>query len=76
MRQLFLNFFAEDEKKFKNHWHPQYTDSTDLIFKAFKKLFISWHCPFKAEKGKGKATGFPLGRGEEGEKSPFPAKVP
>ncbi len=24
-----------------------YTESTDLILKAFKKLFISWHCPFK-----------------------------
>ncbi len=25
-----------------------YTESTDLIFKSFKKLFISWHCPFKS----------------------------
>jgi hypothetical protein len=22
-------------------------ESTDLIFKAFKKIILSWHCPFK-----------------------------
>jgi hypothetical protein len=38
MRQLFLTFFAEDANKFKNHWHLQYTDSTDLIFKAFNQI--------------------------------------
>jgi hypothetical protein len=26
-----------------------YTESsTDMTFKAFKKWFISWHCPFKS----------------------------
>ncbi len=25
-----------------------YTENIDLIFKALKKLFISWHCPFKS----------------------------
>jgi hypothetical protein len=22
---------------------------TDMIFKAYNKLFISWHCPFKKD---------------------------
>jgi len=45
----------QELKKYSSiHWRCQkfkktigaYTESTDLIFKALKKLFISWHCPF------------------------------
>jgi hypothetical protein len=45
----------EHKKYFSRHWRCQkifktigaYTESTDKIFKAFKKLFISWHYTFK-----------------------------
>ncbi len=48
----------ELKKYFSRHWRCKknsktigaYTESTALIFKAFKKLFISWHCPFKCGK--------------------------
>ncbi len=28
-----------------------YSESTNLIFKALKKLFLSWHCPFNKTNG-------------------------
>ncbi len=29
-----------------------YTESNDIILKTFKKIFISWHCPFKLKQQK------------------------
>ncbi len=42
----------ELKKYFSIHWRCKtigaYTEITDLIFKAFKKWFISWYCPFNS----------------------------
>jgi hypothetical protein len=48
--QNFIFYFLHNKAAKNLKTIGTYTESTDLIFKTFKKIFISWHNPFKRVK--------------------------